>query len=189
MNSQIWWYAARSGGLLAWALLAASVLWGLAMTTRFAGKLTRPAWLLDLHRFLGGAALIFTGIHIVTIMLDTYVHFGIVEVLVPLTGTWHPLAVAWGIVGLYLLVAVEVTSLLRTRIPLRTWRQIHYASFPLFIVTTIHSLSAGTDRHSPLMLWSTVAVCAAVAGLTAMRIASSRVSGGVDRRPVSLRGL
>ena len=70
MSSQVWWYAARSGGLLAWALLAASVLWGLALTTRVAGRLTRAAWLLDLHRFLGGAALVFTGIHVVAILLD-----------------------------------------------------------------------------------------------------------------------
>ena len=97
MSSQVWWYAARSGGLLAWVLLAASVLWGLALTTRMAGRLTRPAWLLDLHRFLGGGALVFTGIHVVAILLDGYVHFGFAEVLVPLTGTWHPVAVAWGI--------------------------------------------------------------------------------------------
>ncbi len=173
MNGQIWWYTARSGGILAWLLLAASVLWGLAMTTKAAGRITRPAWLLDLHRFLGAAALVFTGIHVLAILLDSFVHFGLVEVLVPLTGTWHPVAVAWGIVGLYLLAAIEVTSLVRTRLPQRVWRGVHYASFPLFVVTTIHGLSAGIDRHSPLMLWGTIAICAMVAALTALRVISA----------------
>jgi DMSO/TMAO reductase YedYZ heme-binding membrane subunit len=173
VNSQIWWYTARSGGILASLLLAASVLWGLALTTRAASRITRPAWLLDLHRFLGAAALVFTGIHVVAILLDTYVHFGLVEVLVPLTGTWHPVAVAWGIVGFYLLAAIEVTSLVRTRLPQRMWRSIHFASFPLFIVTAIHGLSAGTDRHSPLMLWGTIGISVVVAALTTLRVISA----------------
>ena len=173
MNSQIWWYTARSGGILASLLLAASVLWGLALTTRAASRITRPAWLLDLHRFLAAAALIFTGIHVVAILLDSYVHFGLVEVLVPLTGTWHPVAVAWGVVGFYLLAAIEVTSLVRTHLPQRVWRGVHFASFPLFIVTAIHGLSAGTDRHSPLMLWGTIAICVLVAALTSLRVISA----------------
>jgi predicted ferric reductase len=173
VNGQIWWYAARSGGILAWLLLAASVLWGLTLTTRVAGRITRPAWLLDLHRFLAAAALVFTGIHVLAILLDTYVHFGLAEVLVPLTGTWHPVAVAWGIVGFYLLAAIELTSLVRSRLPRRVWRSVHFASFPLFVVTTIHGLSAGTDRHSPLMVWGTVAICIVISALTALRVASA----------------
>lgn len=182
MHGQLWWYVARSGGILAWALLAASVLWGLAMTTRIAGKAARPAWLLDLHRFLGGAALVFTGIHVVAILLDTYVHFSLENVLVPMTGTWHPGAVAWGIVALYLLVAIEVTSLLRTRVPQRLWRQLHYVSFPLFATTTVHTLTSGTDRHSPLMIGSVVAVCAAVTFLTALRLAGASKAGTTRQR-------
>jgi DMSO/TMAO reductase YedYZ heme-binding membrane subunit len=186
MGGELWWFVARSGGILAWALLAASVLWGLALTTRVIGRVTRPAWLLDLHRFLGAAALVFTVIHVVAILLDQYVHFGLVDVLVPLTGTWHPGAVAWGIVGFYLLVAVEVTSLARTQIPQKRWRQLHYISFPLFVVTTVHALTAGTDRHNPLLVWSVVAACAGVTGLTALRLAAASRQATV-RPTASLR--
>jgi hypothetical protein len=51
------------------------------------------------------------------VLADSYVHFSLVNVLVPLTGDWHPLAVAWGIAGMYLLLAVELTSLARPRVP------------------------------------------------------------------------
>ena len=33
-DSQLWWYTARAGGIVAWALLAASVVWGLLLSTR-----------------------------------------------------------------------------------------------------------------------------------------------------------
>lgn len=168
------WMTARAGGIVAWALAAASVLWGLALSTRILGQVLgaspRPAWLYDLHRFLGGIALVFTGVHVLAIWLDTYTSFGLVQVLVPFSAPWHPGAVAWGIVGFYLLVAVEVTSLLRTRIPTRVWRRVHLGSFALFAVATVHALTAGTDRHAPWFLGVVVGVAALVAALTAVRI-------------------
>jgi len=57
-------------------------------------------------------------------------------------------------IGFYFLVAVEVTSLLRKRISQRIWRLTHYLSFPLFLLTTVHGLSAGTDRSTLLLRWS-----------------------------------
>jgi len=103
MDSKLIWYTARASGLVTWALLAASVLWGLALSSRLLRNRPRQAWLLDLHRFLAASAVAFLAIHVTSIVLDTYVHFGVVEVLVPFTGSWHPGAVAWGIAGLYLL--------------------------------------------------------------------------------------
>jgi predicted ferric reductase len=171
MNSTLLWYTARASGIVTWALLAASVLWGLALSTRVLRGRPRPAWLLDLHRFLGGAAFIFLAVHVVTIMLDTYVHIGLVDVLVPLTGTWRPGAVAWGIVAMYLLVAVELTSLARARLPKRVWDTSHYVAFPLFLFASVHALTAGTDRSSAALRLAVFAAGAAVAMLTAVRAA------------------
>src|SRR6478735_11893828 len=95
MTDQVWWYTARAGGIVAWALMALGVLWGLALSTKVLNGKPRPNWILDLHRFLGALALVFTGVHVVAIVADSYVHFGLTEVLVPFTGTWHPVAVAW----------------------------------------------------------------------------------------------
>ena len=178
--NQLWWYVARSGGLLSWALLTAAVLWGLALSSRIFGKRPRPAWLLDLHRHLGGLALVFLGVHMLGILLDGYVHFGLSQLLVPLAGTWHPGAVAWGIVGLYLLLAVELTSLLRRHLPLRVWRRTHYLSFPLFVVATIHAMTAGTDRSTPAMQIAVFSVCGLVVLLT--------VAGALPTRPISESG-
>jgi predicted ferric reductase len=173
VNGQLWWYVARSGGIVAWALLAGSVLWGLALSTKVMRGRPRPNWILDLHRFLGGMALLFTGIHVGSLILDSYVHFGLVEVLVPFTGTWHPAAVAWGVISLYLLAAIELTSLLRKRISKRAWRLTHYLSFPLFLLTTVHALSAGTDRSTFLLRAMVAVVTALVTALTFVRLNKS----------------
>jgi hypothetical protein len=92
---------------------------------------------------------------------------GLANVLVPLTGDWHPLAVAWGIAGMYLLLAVELTSLARPRVPRRLWRRVHYAGFAVYLLTTVHGLAAGTDGRAPAFLVANAVVAALVAGLTA----------------------
>ncbi len=171
MNGQLWWYVARAGGLVAWALLAASVLWGLALSTKALGGRPRPNWLLDLHRFLGGLGLVFTAIHVAALVLDSYVSFGLVQILVPFTSSYRPTAVAWGVVSLQLLVAVEVTSLLRRSISKKAWRLVHFASFPLYVSATVHGLTAGTDSGNRLLVLAMWLSVAAVAGLTVLRVA------------------
>jgi len=173
MTSQMLWYVARAGGIVAWGLAASSVVWGLALSTHVLGRKPRPAWLFDLHRFLGGLAVIFTGVHVLAVLFDTYVHFSMVNVLVPFTGAWHPAAVAWGIVGFYLLLAVELTSLARAHISKKLWRRAHFASFGLFVMATVHALTAGTDARSGPFLIAIVASIGLAAVLTAVRVARS----------------
>jgi methionine sulfoxide reductase heme-binding subunit len=169
IDERIWWYVARASGLVAWALLAASMLWGLALTTRaFAGR-AAPRWLLDLHRWLGGLAVVFVGLHLATIVADSYEHFGVADLLVPMASRWHPGDVAWGVVGVYVLVGVEVTSLLRRRLRPRLWRAVHSLSFPLFVVATVHALLAGTDTARAWAQWSVIGASMAVAFLAVAR--------------------
>jgi len=177
MSGPTLWYVARAGGLLAWALLAASVLWGILLSTRLLGRRPRPAWLLDLHRYLGGLGVVFVAVHVGAVMADSYVPFGPVATFVPFAGSWRPAAVALGIVALYLLLAVELTSLLRAHLPMRIWRRVHYLSFAVFVLATAHGLSAGTDRNTAAMILTFLVVCAVVALLAAVRVA------GLDRRP------
>jgi Ferric reductase like transmembrane component len=170
MSGPLPWYVARAAGLVAWALLSASVLWGLTLSTKVLGRRPRPNWLLDLHRWLGGAALIFTGVHIGALLADQYVRFTPTDVLVPFASHWHPMIVAWGIVAFDLLLAVELTSLARAHLPKTLWRRVHYASFPLFAIATIHGLTASSDTQSIAARLIAMSVVTMIAGLTVVRI-------------------
>jgi len=187
MSGTLPWYVARAAGLVAWALLAAATLWGLALSTKATGRRPRPNWLLDMHRWLGGAALAFTGVHVVALLFDQYVHFGLSTILIPLASKWHPVAVAWGIVAAYLLAAVELTSLARKHLSKKLWRSVHTASFALFVAATAHGLTAGTDRKSVAVRIAALAVGTVFAGLTALRVSEVRRSRGEGPRPTPVR--
>jgi DMSO/TMAO reductase YedYZ heme-binding membrane subunit len=182
VNAHVWWYAARATGIVGWVLLTASAVWGVALSTRLLGKRPSPAWLLDLHRFLGGLAVVFVGVHVAALVADTYVHFGLREILQPLASSGRPGAVALGVVAAYLLVAVEVTSLLRRRLPAKVWRRVHIASFPLWVASTAHLLTAGTDTPNPVLRGAVVASLTAMAFVTTIRVTSPKPDRSA-RRP------
>ena len=158
MASHFWWYVARAGGLVAWGLVVASCTWGLLHALRTFGRRPTPAWMLSPHRYLSALTIVFVAVHVVAIVADDYVHFGLADVLVPMVSTWHPLAVAWGIVAMYVLVAVELTSLVRQRLSQRVWRGIHMLSYVLLALVTIHLLAAGTDPNELLPVTSAVLI-------------------------------
>ena len=179
MLDQFPWYLARAGGMVAWWLFGLSIVCGILLSTRTLGRRPTGPWLLDLHRFVGGLALIFSGVHLLGLWADDYVEFGLAELLVPMASTWRPGAVAWGVVAFWLLVAIEVTSLVKDHIPDGLWRWIHTASAPGFVFGTVHGLQAGTDVGNPLLWWSGASIVTAFVGLLAFRLATM----GVDVRP------
>ena len=173
VNPQLWWYVARSGGLVAWWCASLSVLWGLALSTRLIRKKGVPAWLLASHRYLGALTVVFTAIHVGGLIADSYVEFSLVDVLVPFASTWRPGAVAWGIVAFYVLIAVEVSSLLMRRLPRRVWHAIHLSSFGVFLMGTAHAFTAGSDADNAAVQWTGFVLGAAFLFLFVFRQLSS----------------
>ena len=75
---------------------------------------------------------------------------------------------------MYLLLAVELTSLTRRWLPTHVWRRIHVLSLPLFALATVHFVVTGTDAGNPFAVFGTAISSLAVAGLLFRRIARSR---------------
>ena len=144
-DPQLWWYVARASGLLAWAAVTGSVLWGVLLASRVLRSIDNPAWLQDLHRWLGGTAMIMTGLHMLSLMLDRWSHFSLAEVFVPFAAGYRPWPVALGIVAFYLLAAVYGSSLLRSTMPRRFWKALHYTSYVSVILVSFHAGWSGSD--------------------------------------------
>lgn len=181
------WYVARSGGLVAWLACAASVGWGLTLSSRLVRRRGAPAWLLASHRFLGLLAVIFVGVHLVGLWFDAYVPFGPAELFIPMRSSFKPLAVAWGIVALYLLVAVELTSLFMRHIPRRWWHRIHLSSLALLVLATVHGFTAGTDESNALFRWMALSVSTALVFVGTFRVLVDRKAQRAERAAARTR--
>jgi predicted ferric reductase len=182
MSDQVWWFATRGAGLMTWAVAAGSVIFGLLMSSKLMGKQPGFPWLLDVHRFLSTLTSVFLALHLVTLWADSFVEFGWVELFIPLTSEWRPGAVAWGVLSLYLMAAVELSSLIRERIPARAWHGIHLLSYVTLIFGSIHAWQAGSDARNPVVLSFGLAALALIVGLTVFRIVVLRRGTAVHKR-------
>ena len=117
------WYTARAGGMLAFALLTLSVVLGLTLSGRARLKRWPRFAVEDVHRFVGLLASGFVGIHVVGLLVDTYVPFSLSQVLVPFTSSYRPLATGLGVVGMELLAALAIANRYRKRLSYRFWRR------------------------------------------------------------------
>lgn len=156
--SEALWALGRGAGTVTLVLMTVSVLLGiLTRSGRPALGLPRFA-VTRVHRDAGLLAATMLSVHLVSLFLDPYAQLRIVDVLVPFVGAYRPFWQGLGTVALDLLLAVVVTSLLRRRIGLRTWRAVHWASYALWPVAVAHGLGNGTDAFATWFL-AVTAVC------------------------------
>jgi predicted ferric reductase len=142
------WYFARSAGIVAYLLLSSSVLLGVALAGK--AQLSWPRFAVeDLHRFLAILTGVFIVLHGATLLLDTVVPTGLVQVLVPFTSSYRPFGVGLGVCAAELVLAVGVTTWLRPQLPHRVWRTLHYLALPAWLLASLHGILSGTDRFDP----------------------------------------
>ena len=115
------------------------------------------------HRNAALLAVAFLGVHVVTAVLDPYAAVQLTAVLVPFSSHWAPFWVGLGALGVDLIAAVVVTSLVRRRLPYRVWRGIHWAAYAAWPLVLAHGLGAGTDRGTGWMR-AVDALCIGVVG-------------------------
>ena len=163
------WYVARAGGVIAFGLLTLAVVLGLMLS----GRASLRSWprfaIEELHRFVGLLTVAFVFVHLLALLVDTYLPFSLTQLIVPGASSYRPLATALGVVAAELLLALAIANRFRKRLSYRFWRRANYLNFAVWLLSIVHGLTAGTDAGSP---WATalyVVSAAAVAGLLVWR--------------------
>jgi predicted ferric reductase len=149
MSAQLWqqvtWDVARAGGIAAYILLTLSVVLGLALSVRW----QRPRWprliTNELHSHVTLLSLVFIAVHGLAVWIDPFTHFGWRDIFVPFATSYRTVWMSAGIVGLYLMLAVWISSQLRAHISYTLWRRLHGLTFIVYLLSTVHGFWTGTD--------------------------------------------
>jgi sulfoxide reductase heme-binding subunit YedZ len=166
-SSTTLWYTTRATGIVALALLTATLVLGILT----AGRVRTRSWpafaQAELHKRV---SLVFLAFHVLTSVLDTYVNVGWAAVVVPFASPYRPVWTGLGTVAVDLMLAVAISSALRQRIRARTWRGIHWLAYGSWPVAMAHALGMGTDAGRLWMDGLAVACTLAVLGSLTWRI-------------------
>ncbi len=163
------WLLARASGLTAYVLLTLSVLAGLVVKSRPFGRAVKTASATDVHRFLALLGLGMLALHGVALVLDSTVHISLAALVVPFVSGYRPAAVAAGVVAAELAALITLSFSLRRWIGGRNWRRLHWATYLVFGLGTVHGLAAGTDSSRPWAVGLYLGAVGAVAAATAWR--------------------
>jgi predicted ferric reductase len=148
--ANVFWYISRTAALTAYLLFFVNIVLGLGMKLKFLDQFFERWRAADLHQFTALLGMAFVGLHIFSLLGDTYYKYSLTQLLVPFTAIYRPGWTAWGVVGFYGLMIVTFSCYLRKYIGQKVWRIIHFASFGLFWAIIFHGIKTGIDITS---LW------------------------------------
>jgi methionine sulfoxide reductase heme-binding subunit len=169
MNTAFW-YASRATGIVALLLLTVVLVLGILVNRQ--GRLPGlPRFAVTgIHRNLSLLSVAFIAVHILTAVLDTYVHIPLLSAVVPFTSGYERLWLGLGAISLDLMVAMIVTSLLRGRMNRVVWRAVHLLAYASWPVAFAHSLGSSTDLQQGWLLGLSIACALVVAAAVTWRL-------------------
>ena len=170
MNTAFW-YASRATGIVALLLLTAVLVLGILVSRQ--GRLPGlPRFAVtDIHRNLSLLSVAFIVIHVLTAVLDTYVHIPLISAVVPFASGYERLWLGLGTVSLDIMLAMIVTSLLRGRMNRLLWRAVHLLAYASWPVAFAHSIGSSNDLRQGWMLDMAIGCALIVAAAVIWRLA------------------
>ena len=145
------WVLLRAAGIGSYLMLFLSVAWGLVATTSIVTKrVSKPSANL-FHAFVATTGLALLVVHLGLLLVDGFMPFSLASIALPMASDYRPLAITAGVVAMYAVVTVVVSSWLRRSIGTRWWRRLHVLAVPAFTLALAHGVFAGTDTERPWM--------------------------------------
>ncbi len=150
-QQQAAWHLARSSGVIAYLLLWLSTLLGISITSRLARLWPGGPTAFDLHQFSSLFSVAFAMFHALILLGDHYIGYTLSQLALPFAATsYRPISTGWGQLGIYLGLILSLSFYVRSRIGRKAWRLIHFASFLMYVLVTVHGVLSGSDTS---ILW------------------------------------
>jgi methionine sulfoxide reductase heme-binding subunit len=142
------WFASRATGLVTITLLTLTMVLGILGAGRYVGDRWPRFTLAALHRNTSLMMVLFLVVHVSTSIIDPYAGIKWLDAVVPFVSVYKTFWLGLGAVALDLMVAILLTTALRTRISHRLWRGVHWLGYAAWPVGLVHGWgTGGKDSH------------------------------------------
>lgn len=175
------WYITRAAGFVAAISLVLLMLSGIGFITGATFHFLEPLTAWATHKAIAYVFGVSVFIHVVALLFDTYVPFTIAQALVPFLSNYHNISfenyhigslyVALGVIAMYFVLAIILTSILWIDKKPHTWKLFHFLAYLTMIFVFFHALYLGTDLTHGIfrILWIAFGVGVTIAILYRLR--------------------
>lgn len=150
------WYVIRAAGFTSAALIILLMLSGIGQVTGLTYRFFEPIKAWAIHKALAFALCATIAIHVGLLLIDHFVRFSAIQLFVPFLSHYNnktqllglPLgwaAIGLGILAMYGVVIIVLSSLGWIDSKRGLWRLLHYLSYVVMIMVFLHALLAGSD--------------------------------------------
>ena len=178
----VFWLASRSAGIVAFVLVAASVLLGLYLAANVGRRRVPKRMLVKVHEQIALAALVAIAVHGLLLLGDKWLSPGIGGLVVPFTMSYRPVFTGIGQVAGALAFVLGLSFYARRRIGPRRWRKAHRLMPVVYCLGAVHALGAGSDGSG---LWLQGLVVVTALPMAALLVARYRPRPQTAARPPS----
>jgi sulfoxide reductase heme-binding subunit YedZ len=165
----VFWLASRSAGIVAFVLIATSVMFGLYMAANLGRRKGYKRTMVKAHEQVALVAMAMIALHGLLLLGDKWLSQGLGGLLIPFTMSYRPLWTGIGMVAGYLAFALGLTFYVRRRLGTQRWRKVHRLTPIVYMLGAVHALGAGSDGAGIWMQGLVVLTAVPIAGLLAAR--------------------
>lgn len=145
------WEWIRLLGFLAYFYFTVSIVFGLLRKSTFVKS--HKNLIYQVHQNAGWLGLITVVAHMFVLIIDNYEPYALVEVLLPFSSHYQPIASGLGIIAFYLFLLVLLTSDLWLKTMNRSiWKSIHFLVLPAWLLSLLHGILIGSDTDNIYIL-------------------------------------
>lgn len=149
------WYITRTAGFIAALALFFLILSGVGLISGYTFKILEPLTAWATHKAIGLVFIVSVAIHGIALLFDKYVPFNVAQILFPFLSNYRrvvlfnhnvgSLYVALGILAMYGVLAIGLSTFFWIDKKPHTWKTIHFLAYLIAIFVFFHALYLGTD--------------------------------------------
>lgn len=164
------WYVTRAAGITAYLLLFLSMMSGILYKLP-ANSASFNKYLLQIHESTGWLGLLFGMTHGLVLLFEkNYTNYTIINILIPFTTKQQVLSLSLGILAFYGILTLIISTDFLKKLGKKTWKSIHFLSFPTFFLALMHGILMGSDTNNIVMILLYSITGIAILSLTIMRL-------------------
>ena len=136
---------AATAGFLSYALLWATVVWGVLLRRGWAGASAKYSSLYATHMTLSLIGLTLGWGHAMTQLANPTGTVYLVDEFIPFANYQDPIGIGVGVIGIEIMTALLISVIVQRRLGYGRWRAIHVLSYAAFTLVAGHVLLSGSD--------------------------------------------